>query len=193
MADLGELIRRWRAGDEQAAAAIYNQHRSSMFRLAYALLNDPADAEEVTQDALVYALIHIDRYDPHKAQFTTWLHTITVSRCRNRRRRRLLPSLSLLTWLKRGGDSADPTPDPEAQALRAAARDEVWEAVQSLSQPLREAILLRHWAGHTYQDMAEILGCSLRTAQSRVRLAHERLATMLKSEDSLYVEDGRAS
>jgi RNA polymerase sigma-70 factor (ECF subfamily) len=189
MSDLKGLIRRWQAGDEGAAAAIYNEHRDSTFGLAYALLNDAADAEEVAQDALAYALTNIDRYDPQRARFTTWLHTITVSRCRNRRRRRFLSTLPLFSWLQRGGNSADPASGPEGQALQAATCDEVWDAIQRLSRPLREAILLRYWTDYTYREIAEILGCSLRTAQSRVRLAHELLAEMLKPDDSLSVKE----
>ena len=147
------------------------------------------NAEEVAQDALTYALTHINRYDSRRARFTTWLHTITVSRCRNKRRRRLLPSRSLFSWLKSGGDTPDPMPGPETEAVRVAAQDEVWAAIQTLSQPLREAILLRHWADYTYQEIGEILGCSLRTAQSRVRLAHRQLKTILVEDNFLGLEE----
>ncbi len=183
MSDINVLIRRWRAGDERAAEAIYNQYRDSAFKLAYTLLGDRDDAEEVAQDALTYALTHIERYDPLRARFSTWLHTITVSRCRNKRRRRVLPSLPLVAWLKRGGDLRDTAPGPERQAVQEAACDEIWEAVETLSPPLREAILLRYWADYTYQEMGDMLGCSIRTAQSRVRLAHKRLSVILAQDD----------
>ena len=189
MADIGALIERWQHGDERAAEAIYHHFRDSTFGLAYTLLDDAADAEEVAQDTLAYALTHIDRYDPRRARFTTWLHTITVSRCRNKRRRRFLPSLSLFTWLRRGGDTPDPTPGPEPQAVQEATADEVWAAIQTLSQPLREAILLRHWSDYTYQEIGDMLGCSLRTAQSRVRLAHRQLRTILTEDDFVKVEE----
>jgi RNA polymerase sigma-70 factor (ECF subfamily) len=189
MADIDALIERWQAGDERAAEAIYNQFRVSTFGLAYTFLDDAADAEEVAQDALTYALTHIDRYDPRRARFATWLHTITVSRCRNKRRRRFLPSLSLFNWLKGGGDAPDHTPGPEPQAIAEATQDEVWAAIQTLSRPLREAILLRHWADYTYQEIGEMLDCSLRTAQSRVRLAHRQLRTVLAEEKLLNAKE----
>ena len=108
------------------------------------------------QDALTYALTHIERYDPGRARFSTWLHTITVSRCRNKRRRRVLPSLPLVAWLKRGGDAHDPAPEPEQQAILKTTCDEVCEAVETLSPPLREAILLRYWADYTHQEMGDM-------------------------------------
>jgi RNA polymerase sigma-70 factor (ECF subfamily) len=69
----------------------------------------------------------------------------------------------------------DPAPGPEQHAIQAEARSQVWAAIQNLKAPLREAILLRYWAGHTYREIADIVGCPLRTAQSRVRLAFQQL------------------
>lgn len=175
------LIQRWRAGDERAAELLYNQYQARVFRLAYGLLGVAADADEVAQDTLRYALCQIDRYEPQKASFTTWLHTIAVSRCRDKRRRKWLPRLSLTAWLGGGGDMADSQPGPERQAIEAETHSEVWQAVQSLSPALREAVLLRYWAGHTYREMAAILGCPLPTAQSRVRLAYQELRATLSA------------
>jgi RNA polymerase sigma-70 factor (ECF subfamily) len=189
LSDLSGLIERWQQGHEAAAEAIYNRCRGVTYGLAYTLLANAADAEEVTQDALTYALTHIHQFNPHQAKFTTWLHTITVSRCRNKRRRRFLPHVSLLAWLKGGGDAPNPAPGPESQAIRGDIRNEVWQAIQTLSQPLREAILLRHWADYTYPEIGEILGCSARVARSRVLAAHERLEPMLAHHNLVNLEE----
>ena len=189
MTDPQAMIRRWQAGDEHAAEALYNRYRDTTFNLAYALLNDAADAEEVAQDALTYALTQINRYDPQRARFSTWLSTITVSRCRNKRRRRYLPSLPLFAWFKGGGDALDPTPGPERLVMQASTSDEIWEAIQSLSQPIREAILLRHWSDYTYREIATVMGCPLGTAQSRVRLAYQQLEEKFSQSDGLNLEE----
>ena len=101
MSTIDTLIERWRAGDERAAEALYNQYRGATFGLAYSLLDNAADAEEVTQDALTYALTHIKRYDPRRARFETWLHTITVSRCRNKRARAMKYGAPSSSWANR--------------------------------------------------------------------------------------------
>lgn len=189
MADINGLIQRWRNGDQRAAEAIYNQYRSLTFGLAFALLNNRADAEEVAQDALTYALTKINRYDPQRARFSTWLHTITVSRCRNKQRRLRLPSTPLFAWLKRGGDVTDPAPTPEHQALDGAIRDEVWRAIQSLKPAHKEAVVLRYWADYTYQEMAEILGCSTRAARSRLQSAHKKLGPILAQNELISLEE----
>lgn len=191
MPDVSALIQRWQGGDERAAEAIYNHHRQVTFRLAYGLLGNAADAEEAAQDALSYALIHIDHFDDRRATFATWLHTITVSRCRDRQRRRWLPTLSLTQWLQRGQDAPDPAPSPERRAVQGETHRAVWQAVQNLSPQLREAILLRYWADHTYQEMAVILNCPLRTAQSRVRLAYDKLRAVLAPADFINFEEER--
>jgi RNA polymerase sigma-70 factor (ECF subfamily) len=189
MPDIDAIVQRWQEGDERAAEALYNHYRESAFRLAYGLLGNLADAEEAAQDALAYALINIHRYDAQRASFSTWLHTITVSRSRDRHRRRRLPGLSLTHWLDRGAGPPDPAAGPERQTIERESRSRVWEVVQTMSRPLREAIVLRYWAGHTFREMAEILDCPIATAQSRVRLAYQRLRTVLAPDELINVEE----
>ncbi len=184
MPDTDALIQRWREGDQSAAEALYDRCRDSTFRLAYGLLGNVAEAEDAAQDALTYVLVHIERYEPERAAFSTWLHMIVVSRCRDRLRSRRLRLLLWQRWWAQEGPPASPARPPESAAVHAQERSEVLLAVQALSQPLREAILLRFWAGHTYQEMAQIMGCPLRTAQSRVRLACQRLRQILAWEQS---------
>jgi len=183
MPNLENLIERWQAGDQRAAEIIYNQHRERTFRLAYALLGDAEDAEEVAQDALSYVLQHIDRFDQKRSKFTTWLYMITVSRSRDLIRKRRLPTLSLTAWLQRRQPLPTPGPSVELLAEQRELRNNVWIAVQKLTPMLREAIVLRHWGRHTYQEIGEIVGCPMKTAQSRVRLAHLKLAQTLAEVD----------
>ena len=183
MANLEKLIERWRAGDERAAEAIYNLHRERTFRLAYALLSNTEDAEEAAQDALAYALLKIDHFDEKRSQFTTWLHMITVSRSRDVLRKRRFPAYSLIELLRRRKSPPDPGPGPERQTEKTEMRNAVWEAVQKLNPMQREVIVLRHWGGHTYQEISEIVGCPMKTAQSRVRLAYQKLARTLEEND----------
>jgi RNA polymerase sigma-70 factor, ECF subfamily len=192
MPDIDALIHHWQAGDQRAAETLYNQFREQVYRLAYGLLGRAPDAEEAAQDALSYALLNIGRFDPARASFTTWLHTITVSRCRNRYRRRRFTNISLFTWLEEGHDIADPSATPEYLARRREIHSEVWDAIQRLKPPLREVILLRYWAGHTYREIADIVGCPLPTAQSRVRLAFDQLRTRLAPDDLAVLEEEQA-
>jgi RNA polymerase sigma-70 factor (ECF subfamily) len=179
MMDVERWIERWKEGDALAAKAIYTHFRPSTYRLAYSLLGNAEDAEEAAQDALAYALTNIHRFDPTRAGFSTWLHTITVSRSRDRYRRRKQPLLSLSRWLDRGKEPSTHRSGPEQRVVARETHHEVQDALQALSPPLREAVVLRYWAGHTYREIADIMDCPVRTAQSRVRLAYEQLRTRL--------------
>ncbi len=185
MTHLDTLIERWKAGEDRAAEEIYNLHRERVYRLSYGLLGNPEDAEEAAQDALTYALLKIDNFDHRRSQFTTWLHLITVSRCRDLHRKRQMPTISLTEWFRNWRQR--PTSDimPEQQAIQSETKQTVWDAVQKLPSTLREAIVLRHWGRHTYQEIADIVGCPIRTAQSRVRLAHQRLESTLTESNLL--------
>jgi RNA polymerase sigma-70 factor (ECF subfamily) len=187
MTSFERLLERWRAGDQAAAAEIYQQQRQRTYRLAYALVGNAEDAEEAAQDALTYALVNIRHFDPRRSKFTTWLHLITVSRCRDLLRKRRNPTISLVEWLLRSRrpqnlEPIDAVPGPEQAAIKSEQNHSIWDAVQALSPILREAIVLRHWGGHTYQEIADITGCPLRTAQSRVRLAYKQLESTLEKE-----------
>jgi RNA polymerase sigma factor (sigma-70 family) len=183
MMNLEALIERWRAGDQRAAESIYNQHREQTFRLAYALLGISEDAEEATQDALTYALLNIRHFDQRRSKFTTWLYMITLSRSRDIMRKRRLPAFPVTTWLQKRRSPLDSRLGPEQRATENETRKTVWDAIQDLSPDLREATILRHWGGLTYQEIAEITGCTMKTAQSRVRLAHQKLVNILGDVD----------
>jgi len=187
MTHLESLIDRWRAGDEKAAQEIYNLQRDRLYRLSFGLLGSAEDAEEATQDALTYALLKIDHFDPRRSQFTTWLHMITVSRCRDLHRKRRMPAFSLSEWLRNRRQQPAAGSMMEEQALIREDRRTIWEAVQGLPSILRESIVLRYWGGHTYQEIADIIGCPIRTAQSRVRLAHQRLERNLSGAGPSFV------
>lgn len=176
------LIRRTVDGDEQAARQLFEKYQLRTFRLALGLLGDEADAEEVAQDALTYALLNLHRYQPNLSSFSTWLHTITVCRVRDKRRRKLLPSISLTQWLGLGNQVRDHTPGPEAVTIRNETESNLLRALDRLDPKLREAIVLRFYAECSYKEMSEIMGCSLNTARSRLRLALEQLQAQLGEE-----------
>ncbi len=176
------LIRRAQEGDERAARQLFDIYQLRTFRLALGLLGDEEDAEEVAQDALTYAFLNIYRYNPELSSFSTWVHTITVSRARDKRRRKILPSISLAQWLGMGNQIRDHAPGPEAHIIRRETEGGLDAALNDLSPKLREAIVLRFYTDCTYKEMGEIMGCSLNTARSRLRLAIEKLRSHLGEE-----------
>jgi RNA polymerase sigma-70 factor, ECF subfamily len=170
------VIDRCLAGEESAYLLLYKQYATMLYRLVYSMLQQREDAEEVVQDSFEYAFRTLHRYDPNKASFKTWLYTIAVSRCRNKRRRKWLPTSDLDLAANRV-DTSQPEPD-EVLALTEKQR-QVWQALQALSPKLRETAVLRYYEGLTYAEIGDILDIPTKTAESRMRLAHHALRERL--------------
>jgi RNA polymerase sigma-70 factor (ECF subfamily) len=174
---LQEWLARGAQGDEPACAALYHRFCPAVERLALGLLGDRQDAEEVTQDAFVYALKNLARYDAGKSAFSTWLYTITLSRCRNKRRRKWLALAPLDLLATDGRRRSDRL--VETLLERRGVRAQLWEALQALPERLREAVALRYLAEMRYKEIGETLGCNPKTAESRVRQGLQELRVAL--------------
>lgn len=182
------LIEACLQGDQTAYAALYDRFAAGIYRLCYGLLLNREDAEDIAQEAFVYAFKNLRRYDASKSAFKTWLYTIAISRCRNVYRRQRLPSVDLFALLQQG-IPAPRNESPEAAYARTSAAEAVTQALRSLSPRLREAIVLRYAKGLTYREMSEVIGCPPKTAESRVRLAHEALRGLLQPQGALLFEE----
>lgn len=173
------LIARCLDGDDRAYALLYDLYAGITYRLAYSLLQHRQDAEEVLQDSIEYAFRRLDHYDPNKSAFKTWLYRITVSRCRNKRRRKWLPTLSLQQLM--GREAEDPAVTPPEEQLALSERQRlIWDALGQLTPKLREVAVLRYYGAMQYAEIGAILDIPPKTAESRMRLAHKKLRTLLE-------------
>jgi RNA polymerase sigma-70 factor (ECF subfamily) len=179
-----DLIERALAGDEPAARQLHDDHYPAVLRLAYMLLQNLQDAEDTTQEAFIYAFKNLDRYDPERASFATWLKVIITSRCRDLQRKRRFKWLSLQEWLEAGREPEDETDahQPDVALELVGMQQMVWEALNQVSRKSRQALILRYFGGLSYPEMAQALGCAVSTAKSRVAYGHQTLARLLGDE-----------
>ena len=173
-----DLIARCLRGDQVAYTQLYERYAAGIYRLCYGLVLNKLDAEDVVQESFVYAFKNLRRFDPNKASFKTWLYTIAVSRSRNTYRRKRLPQVEL-SQLFQLNIAAPRSEAPEARLAHRNAEDALMRALVDLSPNLREAVVLRYGHGLTYREIAEVMNCPPKTAESRVRLAHNRLRKLL--------------
>ncbi len=175
-------------GDQAAYADLYNTYAAGVYRLCYNLLLNADDAEDVTQDAFVYAFKNLHRYDSSRSAFKTWLYTIAISRCRNlyRRSRGLMFDLSSIWQMQLAAPHSE---SPEAAFAHQSARDALQAALARLHPRQREAVVLRYGHGLTYREIAEVMDCPQKTAESRVRLAHETLRGLLQPAGAHLLEE----
>ncbi len=172
-----ELVEACRAGDPAAIEALVCAHQGRVYRLALSVLDDPAEADEAAQDALVAALRALDSYRGDAA-FTTWLYAITMNVCRGhlRRRRareRLHQALQAVFRLRGGPD------DPEDRTVRREADRGLWRAIQALGEKHRLPVILRYYHELSIAEIAQVLGISEGTVHSRLYTARERLKEAL--------------
>ncbi|MEM7119224.1 MAG: RNA polymerase sigma factor [Chloroflexota bacterium] len=173
-----DWIQRWRSvGDEAAAEALYNHYHLRLFRLAFGLLGNSHEAEDVLQETMKYALENIGRYDASRAHFGTWLQTIAVSRARDRQRRQKIMTNFLTRLFQQ--PQYDTAPSAERLVMQSQQHGVLIAAIQSLTPAQREVVLLRYWGNHSFPEISQIVGKSEGTVKSRLRLAHQQLQRLV--------------
>ena len=175
------LIRRCEAGETGAIEEFVHTYQLVSYRLALSILDDPAEAEEAAQDALVAALDRLASFRG-EAAFTTWLYSLTLNLCRmrlrkHRSRQRLTGILQEIFLL----NNQKYYPEAEFQKIENDAA--LWSAIHQLSDLHREAIVLRYYHELPIANISQVTGVSERTVHNRLRSAHERLRILLEEKD----------
>ncbi len=182
------LVQRFNSGDESAFDEIVIRYRDRIFSIAIGLLRNHADAEEITQDALMRAYRGLARFRGDSS-LATWMHRITVNLARNRYwyffRRRRQDSISLEHAI--GGDDggslsdviATEEPDPARLAVREEFAEHISRAMTRLEAPQREILALRNLRGLAYDEISAELGINVGTVKSRIARARENLRDLI--------------
>lgn len=182
------LIARCIQGEQVAYTELYELFATGIYRLCYSLVFNKQDAEDVSQEVFVYAFKNLHRYDGSKSAFKTWLYTIAVSRCRNTYRRKHLPQIDL-SQIFHLNIAAPRSETPEASLAYRNAQDALTQALVALPLNLRESVVLRYGHGLTYREIAEVMECPAKTAESRIRLAHQHLRKLLQPQGQGLLEE----
>lgn len=182
------LIARCIQGEQVAYTELYELFAAGIYRLCYSLVFNKQDAEDVTQEVFVYAFKNLRRYDGGKSAFKTWLYTIAVSRCRNTYRRKHLPQIDF-SQIFQLNIAAPRSETPEAALAYRNAQDALTQALVELPPNLREAVVLRYGHGLTYREISEVMECPAKTAESRIRLAHQHLHKLLQPQGQGLLEE----
>ncbi len=176
------LVQRWQSGNMDAFDQLYTKHAPAIYRLGWAMLQQAEAAEDVVQETFLRAYKACQRFDPTRASFGTWLYQIALNYCRSQLRRKRLMTIP---WLRQTGeplDLPDPRPGPEGSALRGEYQRLLWSAVQNLSEPLREVVVLHYYMELPAVEIAAMLKCPEGTIYSRLHNARRRLADALTAQ-----------
>jgi RNA polymerase sigma-70 factor (ECF subfamily) len=171
-----DLILRSQAGDEDAFAALFHQHKNLVYKTAYLMLGNADEAEDVLQEVFLRVHESLATFQPSKGAFTTWLYRITVNHCLNRRRKRHLPVLSLAELSPRSLTGHSPSPEG-----RMGKEEAVQQGLSRLSEKLRAVVILRYYWEASYADIAQTLNIPVGTVKSRLNLALKTLRKELET------------
>jgi RNA polymerase sigma-70 factor, ECF subfamily len=180
------LMLRVKGGDRQAFEDLVNKYKQPVTNVIYRTLGDATEAEDLAQNVFVQVYKSADRYRA-TAKFTTWLFTIARNLCLNEIRRRS----------RHRTESLDaPHPEYEDQPrhqfedgknfsppdalLQGELEQKIQQALSDLPENQRIAILLCRQDELSYEDIAEVLGCSLPATKSLIHRGREALKQKLK-------------
>lgn len=181
-----ELVEHTLAGNADAFAVIVERYKDAVQNLAYRMLGNFTEAEDVTQEVFVRAYTQLATYKPaHK--FSTWLLSITSHLAIDQLRRRRFLALPLedvpfLEWI------TDLGVGPEQSALVGEQHDEIQAYLQRLPVKYRAVILLRYWYDLSYEEISQALHLTPALVKARLHRARELLARSMK--DRQVVEEG---
>jgi RNA polymerase sigma-70 factor (ECF subfamily) len=162
-----ELLQRVARGDEAAFATLYDLVSARIYGLILRILRDPAQTEEVAQEVFVEVWRTAARYDETKGSANAWMFTIAHRRAVDRVRSEQAGA----DRTRRVATASAETPydDVVEQATSALERAQVRRCLHGLTDLQREAILLAYYGGHTYPQVAKLLGVALPTIKTRMR------------------------
>jgi RNA polymerase sigma-70 factor (ECF subfamily) len=167
-----ELTDRLARDLDAAFETLVRAHADRCYSIALRVLGNPHDAEEVAQDALVRAYRALAGYDPSRIRelrLRPWLATIVVNLCRNRVRRRPVPTTPLAPLVEAGHEpAADASTDPAGLAAAGAERDRMAALLATLPDRYRIPVILRHVDDLSYAELSEALGRPEGTLKAQV-------------------------
>ena len=179
----GELVERWRVGDEVAFEALVRRHERRVYRLVLRLLGNREEAEDVAQE--VFLNLHRSGHRFRKeALFSTFVYRVAVNAAHNRRRSlgRLRARLEGLTLRHATGDDLPYAPrGPEDSILGGELRAQLERGILELGDALRTPLVLRDIEGLPYAEISSILGVAEGTVKSRIHRARQALRRQLRS------------
>ncbi len=181
------LMLRVKQGDRAAFSNLVDKYKQGVLNVAYRMLHDFTEAEDLAQNVFVQVYKSSHRYEV-SSKFSTWLFTITRNLCLNEiRRRSRHPASSLETPHPEMEDQPlyqvedKKTFSPPDALLHGELEEKLEQALGDLPESQRLAIALCRQEDLSYEDIARVLGCSLSATKSLIHRGRETLKQRLKS------------
>ncbi|MBI4686786.1 MAG: RNA polymerase sigma factor [Nitrospirae bacterium] len=178
-----EIVRRLKAGDDDAFNELIERHKKMGFSLAYNMLGSIEDAEDISQEAFAIAYTEIGKFR-QESSFKTWLYRIIINLCRKHYRKNKLMSFIPLYFHNKEGEEqemdikAEATPEDELSSKQLGSA--IMKAVRRLPMKQKEVFVMKHIKGMKISEIAEILGSAEGTVKSHLFRAVNELQKKLR-------------
>lgn len=177
-----ELMLRVKQGDEGAFRRIVETYHKSILNLCFRYLESQEDAEEIAQDVFIHLYKSADRYEP-RAKLTTYLYRIAVNLSLNRIRDRKWKRFVSLDFLREGNKPNSPYSshfgDPDVLLEQKEEANAIRKAIDTLPQNQRTAVILKRFQELSYEEITQVMGCSLSAVESLLHRAKQNLRKKL--------------
>lgn len=180
-----QLVARAQAGDKRAFNLLVEKYQRKLARLLSRFIRDPAEVEDVTQEAFIKAYRALPAFRGDSA-FYTWLYRIGINTAKNylmAMGRRAPTSTEIEAEEAEGFDEGEQLRDintPESVLLTNEIAETVNATIEQLPEELRTAIQMREIEGMSYEDIAKAMDCPIGTVRSRIFRAREAIAEQLR-------------
>ncbi|HZN85411.1 MAG TPA: RNA polymerase sigma factor RpoE [Burkholderiales bacterium] len=180
-----QLVERAQRGDKHAFELLVEKYQRKLGRLLARFIRDPAEVEDVTQEAFIKAYRALPAFRGDSA-FYTWLYRIGINTAKNYLMalgRRAPTSTEVEAEDAEGYEEGEQLRDintPESMLLSKEIAQTVNATIEQLPEELRTAIQLREIEGMSYEDIARIMDCPIGTVRSRIFRAREAIAERLR-------------
>jgi len=172
-----QLLDRYSAGDEAAFEELVRRHQKIIYNLAHRMLDNHADAADLAQRTFVQAFLHYQSFK-RESSFRTWLYQICINLCRNAIRDRAYRTHEDIHEM----ELADPQ-DTFADVAGTELKDRMGRVIHTLPARQKEALVLRVYHDHAFEEIGTIMRCSEGAAKANYHHAVDHLRRALASNE----------
>jgi RNA polymerase sigma-70 factor, ECF subfamily len=171
-----------RDGDSEAFRVLVERHSRAVYRLAHRMTGSPQDAEDVVQETFLKAYRRLAGFES-RANFSTWLHRIAVNCAidliRSRAHREAGHDATDLEYCSLDNDASRSRASPERLILSAEVQKRVNTGMSALSRMERAAFVLRHFEGHSIDEISSALGLKTNATKHSIFRAVKKMRVAL--------------
>jgi RNA polymerase sigma-70 factor (ECF subfamily) len=181
-----DLMARIAKGDDSAFETLVNRHQTSVLNLIYRFIGDRTQAKDLAQEVFIRVWQAAKTYKP-EAKFTTWIYRIATNVCFNQLKSARRKKWFSFNWSGEGGDHtfeetlADNAPSAEDLVLEKERSRQISDALQSLPENQRMALVLKRYDDLSYAEIGQIIGCSVSAVESLLVRAKRTLQKKLEN------------